>query len=139
MVRVELEWMKFSNWKEVLDNEEVKYEFPCVYVIADSDMEPLYISKTSQERRDKNGRMYAGGLRARYYHDWTVLDACMEGSGRSVFIAKVAKGQALKIENQLIYENRSKYNTNQKKNVQYVLLSLVHKGVSPNFKNSINR
>lgn len=129
---IELEWLKFSKWKDVIDSDD--YGYPCVYVVGDSDKTPLYIGATTQKLRKVKGTLVAGGLRARYFHDWTVLDACMEGTGRSVYIAKVQKFQAFKVEHQLIFENKPKYNTNQKENPPKVMYNLIHKGKSPKFK-----
>lgn len=132
--RIELKWLMFSSWKEIIENDEGKYEFPCVYVVADSNNVPLYIGATTQKQREKDGKLWAGGIRARYYHDWTVLDACMEGTGKSVYITEVPKDVAFKIEKQLIYENKPKYNTNQKTEPPKKQFELHHRGKFPNFR-----
>lgn len=131
-LHIELEWIKFSKWKDVIDTDD--YGFPCVYVVGDTDRTPLYIGATTQKLRKINGTLMAGGLRARYFHDWTVLDACMEGTHRSVYIAEVRKDQAFKVEHQLIFENKPKYNKNQKNNPPRVVFELIHKGKPPRFK-----
>lgn len=133
---VKLEWMKFSKWKDVIDTDD--YGFPCVYIVADSDGTPLYIGATTQKKRKVKGNLLAGGLRARYFHDWTVLDACMEGTRRSVYIAKVRKDQAFKIEHQLIFENKPKYNKNQKEKPPKIMFKITHKGRSRDL-NIVNR
>lgn len=58
----------------------------------------------------------------------------MEGTDRSVYVAKVRKDQAFKVEHQLIYENKPKYNTNQKENPPGIMFKLIHKGKPPKVK-----
>lgn len=65
-----------------------------------------------------------------------VLDACMEGTSRSVYIAKVRKDKAFKVERQLIFENKPKYNTNLKENPPKVIYKIAHRGKVPRFKHS---
>lgn len=131
---VKLEWLEFNTWTEVLNDVEGRYGFPCVYVLADKNRVPLYIGSATQREKKKNGIEYSGGLRMRYYHDWTVLDACMEGTGRKVFIAEVEARQARKIEAQLIYENKPRYNEKMKDTLPQVMLKLLHKGSHPLLK-----
>ena len=131
---IELEWIKFSKWKDVIDSDD--YGYPCIYIIGDADRTPLYIGATTQKIRKVRGTLFAGGLRARYFHDWTVLDACMEGTSRSVYIAKVRKDKAFKVERQLIFENKPKYNTNLKENPPKIIYRIAHKGKVPRFKHS---
>lgn len=127
-----LHWLKFSTWTEVLDGDG-KYEFPCVYVLTERNGKPLYIGKATRRQKETTDTIYAGGLRARYFHDWTVLDACMEGTGRTVFIAEVDPKSAGDIEAQLIYENQPKYNTNSKASPPKRSIDLKHSGDKPTF------
>ena len=131
---VELDWVKFSKWADVLNDKDGRYEFPCVYVLAEKDGTPLYIGKAATKRRVKGGTTWAGGLRQRYYHDWTVLDACMKGTGRHIFIAEVDQRKANAIEKQLIYENKPEYNENGKTTAPETSMELIHKGASPKLK-----
>ena len=127
---INLKWLQFTTWKEVLDGEE-DYQFPCVYILAEKNGKPLYIGKTTSKKREKNGKTWAGSLRARYFHDWTVLDACMEGTGRLIFIAEVDPDNAKLVEAQLIYENQPKYNKNSKAYPPKSSIVLKHSGVKP--------
>ena len=129
---VKLDWLRFTTWTEALDGES-NYQFPCVYILAEKNGKPLYIGKASRRRKETKGRIYAGGLRARYFHDWTVLDACMEGTGRSIFIAEVDPKNVRHVEAQLIYENQPKYNTNSKASPPKSSIVLKHSGVKPSF------
>lgn len=65
--RIELHWVRFRRWRDVIDSDD--YGFPCVYLLADVDKTPLYIGATTQKSRKISGKLWAGGLRARYYHD----------------------------------------------------------------------
>ena len=38
---VELNWIRFSRWGDVLNDKDGKYEFPCVYVLAEKDGPPF--------------------------------------------------------------------------------------------------
>ena len=134
---VVLNWIKFSKWADVLDSEDGKYEFPCVYALTEKDGTPLYIGKAATKRRVKGGTTWSGGLRQRYYHDWTVLDACMKGTGRHIFIAKVDQRKASAIEKQLIYENKPEYNENGKTTAPKTSLVLTHKGTRPKMKKGL--
>ena len=129
---VKLDWLRFTTWTEALDGES-NYQFPCVYILAEKNGKPLYVGKAATKRRVKGDTPWAGGLRARYYHDWTVLDACMEGTGRSIFIAEVDPKNARLVEAQLIYENQPKYNTNSKASPPKSSMVLKHSGVKPSF------
>ena len=130
---IELEWIKFETWTEVLDDS--RYEYPCVYVLGDEHGKPLYIGEATQKRRTKNGTLWAGGLRARYHGAMNVLNASMEGTGRSIYIARVeSRDQGKAIEAKLIFENDPIYNTNQKKKAPESPLSLKHTGHHPRFK-----
>lgn len=133
-LEVELEWIRFSKWVDVLDDKDGRYEFPCVYVLAEKDGTPLYIGKAATKRRVKGGITWSGGLRQRYYHDWTVLDACMKGTGRHIFITKVDQRKASRIEKQLIYENKPEYNESGKTTPPKTSLMLIHKGARPKLK-----
>ena len=134
---VELDWVKFSKWADVLDDKDGRYQFPCVYVLAEKDNTPLYIGKAATRTRVKGGTAWSGGLRQRYYHDWTVLDACMKGTGRHIFIAKVNQRKASGIEKQLIYENKPKYNKNGKTTAPKASMILFHKGTPPKLKGGL--
>lgn len=131
---VELNWIRFSKWVDVLNDKDGKYGFPCVYVLAEKDGTPLYIGKAATKRRVKGGTLWAGGLRARYYHDWTVLDASMKGTGRHIFIAEADSRKASGIERQLIYENKPEYNGNDKTTTPVTSMVLIHKGTPPRLK-----
>ncbi|MGP6240160.1 hypothetical protein ACNF40_07095 [Cuniculiplasma sp. SKW4] len=63
----------------------------------------------------------------------------MEGTHRSVYIAKVRKNQAFKIEHQLIFENKPKYNIKQKENPPRVVFEIIHQGRHPKFKHNTLR
>ena len=129
---VKLDWLRFTTWTEALDGES-NYQFPCVYILAEKNGKPLYVGKAATKRRVKGDTPWAGRLRARYYHDWTVLDACMEGTGRSIFIAEVDPKNVRHVEAQLIYENQPKYNTNSKASPPKSSIVLKHSGVKPSF------
>ena len=131
---VELNWIRFSKWVDVLDDEDGKYEFPCVYILADKDGTPLYMGKATSKVRTKEGTTWSGGLRQRYFHDWTVLDASMKGTGRHIFIAEVIPRKAGEVERQLIYENKPTYNENGKRTPPKRNLILIHKGNRPKLK-----
>ncbi len=127
--QVKLKWLRFTTWKDAIDNDEGGYQFPCVYVLSEASGEPLYIGKAAQKETETR----SGGLRARYYHDWTVLDACMEGTGRVLYLAEVDPEIAEDIEKQLIYENQPKYNKNEKINPPKTNFKLIHQGNFPKF------
>ncbi len=131
---VELNWIRFSKWVDVLNDKDGRYEFPCVYVLAEKDGTPMYIGKAATKTRVKGDTLWAGGLRQRYYHDWTVLDASMKGTGRLIFIAEVDSRKASGIERQLIYENKPEYNENGKTKIPLTSMILIHKGAPPRFK-----
>lgn len=87
---VELEWIKFSKWKNVIDSDD--YGYPCIYIVCDADRTPLYIWATTQKIRKVRGTLFAGGLRARYFHDWTSF-RCMHGGYQQVCLhSQSAKG-----------------------------------------------
>lgn len=131
-LQVKLKWIQFRKWKDVLDSEDGKYEFPCVYILSDKDGTPLYIGQAARERKYKNGKLRAGGLRARYNNAVAVLDASMAGTGRHIFIAEVEPKLAGKIEKQLIYENKPDYNLNSKANPPKEYMKMIHQGTPPN-------
>lgn len=131
---VELNWIRFRKWKDVLDSEDGKYEFPCVYILAENDGTPLYIGKAATKPRVKRDTLWSGGLRARYYQAVKVLDASMAGTGRYIFIAEVDSRKAGGIEKQLIYENKPEYNENGKTKTPLSTMILIHKGTPPKLK-----
>ena len=130
-----LNWIRFPKWVDILKDK--RYEFPCVYVLAEKNGTPLYIGKATSKVRTKGGTTWSGGLRQRYYHDWTVLDACMKGTGRHLFIAKVDPRKGGRVERQLIYENKPKYNENGKTTTPKTSMILIHKGTSPKLKKGL--
>ena len=91
----------------------------------------LIRKRYTRRQREINGKTYSGGLRSRYNHDWTALDACMEGTGRLIFIAEVDPDNANLVEAQLIYENQPKYNKNSKAYPPKSSIVLKHSGVKP--------
>lgn len=125
--QVRMKWLRFTTWKDAIDNDEGGYQFPCVYVPTERSGIPLYIGKATQ----KGTETRSGGLRERYYHDWTVLDACMEGTCRSIFLAEVNPASAEDKERQLIYENQPKYNKNGKIYPPENNPKLIHQGNPP--------
>ena len=127
--QVKLKWFMFTTWKDAIDNDDGKYQFPCVYVLSEASGEPLYIGKAAQKETETR----SGGPRARYFHDWTVLDACMEGTGRVIYLAEVDPGIAEDIETQLIYESQPKYNKNGKIKPPRVNFKLIHQDNFPRF------
>lgn len=132
-----LEWLRFNKWEDVINDPKERYQFPCIYVVADKNRTPLYIGEATQKVRERNGKWWSGGLTARYYHDWTVLDACMDGTGRSIYIAKVkSRKDAEQIEAKLIYENKPRYNQNKKRTRPDFQLCLKHTGEFPKFEGS---
>ena len=130
-LQVKLKWIRFQKWKDVLDSEDGKYEFPCVYVLAEKNGIPLYIGQAARKRRYKNGKLWSGGLRARYNNAVAVLDASMAGTGRQIFIAEVEQKLAKKIEKQLIYENKPEYNLIGKINPPKENIKMIHQGTKP--------
>lgn len=131
--RLRLRWQRFREWFDVCDPDDERYQFPCIYVVADRRRVPLYIGST---RRDGRGNSrWLGGLKGRYYSDWGALDASMDGSGNSIFIAEVEASQARGVERQLIYEEKPKYNVSLKRNPPNRTWVLQHEGDMPHFTN----
>lgn len=102
--------------------------------MTENDGTPLYIGKAATKQRVIGDTLWAGGLRARYHCAVKVLDASMAGTGRFIYIAKVDSRKASEIERQLIYENKPKYNENDKSKTPQTSLTLFHKGKSPKLK-----
>ncbi|MDA8143080.1 MAG: hypothetical protein M0T81_03770 [Thermoplasmatales archaeon] len=90
--------------------------------------------KAATKPRVKGGTLWAGGLKARYCHDWTVLDASMKGTGRLIYIAEVDSRKASGIERQLIFENKPEYNENGKTKTPVTSMTLIHKDKPPKLK-----
>jgi len=127
--QVKLKWLRFITWKDAIDDNNGGYQFPCVYGISEVSGEPLYLGKAAQ----KGTKTHSEGLRARYFHDWTVLDACMEGTGRVLYLAEVDPEIAEDTEKQLIYENQPEYNKDGKIYPPRVNFKLIHQGNFPRF------
>ena len=126
---MDLEWEKFDKWSDVADTTKTQYQFPCIYVVADKDVRPLYYGKTE---RDGSGGWY-GGLRGRYHSVVGALDASMDGSGNALYVAPVAQSKLKEVEKQLIYQAKPKYNRTGKSNPPDSPMVINHRGQAPLF------
>ena len=131
---IKLIWIRFDTWEKVMNAEDAKYEFPCVYVLAENDGTPMYIGSTRSRLHDLHGKPRSGGLRSRYKQAWSVLDACMKGTGRTVYVALVERELAYGIERQLTYDNKPEHNKQNKETPPKIRFNLVHTGSPPVFK-----
>ena len=95
-----------------------------VYVFAGARGHPLYIGSS------KN----LVGFYGRYQGNEGAIDAALDGSDKSIFVAKVNSSDAKAIETQLIYEEGPKYNKRGKTNVPKRNLKILHEGDMPHFK-----
>jgi hypothetical protein len=97
---------------------------PCVYVQTDRNSYPIRIGKASKglETRYRGGTGYA-------------LDAAMHESSNLVFVAAVPKKLCTTVEDELIWQGRHylSYNNQGKIIAPRQRLTLIHKGIKPNF------
>lgn len=118
---VELEWQKF---KKLTEARSKFAKAPCVYIQTDRDGCPIRVGMASKglEVRYRGGTGYA-------------MDAAMHGSSNLVFVAAVPQNLCKTVEDELIWQGREFlcYNNQGTIIAPRQRLTLIHKGIKPNF------
>jgi hypothetical protein len=121
-IPLRLRWQKFAKLTAA---RTAFAKVPCVYIQADAAERPIRVGKASKglEVRYRGGTGYA-------------LDAAMDGSGNSVFVAGVPAELCDEVERELIWQGRGQlaHNNMGKTACPLRRIRLLHDGTPPDFR-----
>lgn len=117
--KVTLTWTEFASISEAMEKGYGKGR-SFVYVVATDQRTPLYVGMASKGFQAR----YRGGTH-------NAIDAALDSSGKVVLVTEVAKRLLRRVERQLIFDFKPRWNVQDKRKAPRLRLRIEHAGQAP--------